>query len=97
MSIFAVEKLLHQLSTKPAWEAFLQDVEGQLRGRDITADERAALLNHDVRWLYEHGLNEYLLLRYAGWVGLGRQLPTVLAGATHGSAGTAPLAAAGAR
>jgi hypothetical protein len=82
MSVFEIEKLLHRISTAPEWQVFVTDAQSRLTALDLTDRERAALLDGDVRTLYEMGVNEYLLLRYSGWIGLGgRRLTEALAGA----------------
>ncbi|MBV9329736.1 MAG: hypothetical protein JO352_39030 [Chloroflexi bacterium] len=71
MSAFDIDKLLHSISTRPAWEEFLTQADARMDACNLTRPEREALLGGDVRTLYEMGVNEYLLLRYSGWIGLG--------------------------
>ena len=86
MSAFEVDKLLYSISTRPAWEAFLKEADVRLQSFDLSDGERQAVLGGDVRTLYELGVNEYLLLRYSGWIGLGGgRLTQTLAGATRGA------------
>ena len=85
MSVFEVEKLLHSISTAPQWQLFRNEADSRMAAFELSDEERAALLNGDVRTLYEMGVNEYLLLRYSGWIGLGGGgLTRALAGATRG-------------
>jgi hypothetical protein len=71
VSVFYVDKLLHQIPNRAAWQAFLESADDRLRagGFELTPVEREALLSGDVRRLYELGINGYLLLRYAAWHG----------------------------
>ena len=71
MSVFHVDKLLHQIPNRAAWQAFVESADDRLRAGsfELTPVEREALLNGDVRRLYELGVNGYLLLRYAAWHG----------------------------
>ena len=82
MSAYAIDKFLHSISTRPAWQEFRADADARLAPFGLTDAERTALLDGDVRALYEMGVNEYLLLRYSGWIGLGGgRLTQALAGA----------------
>jgi hypothetical protein len=86
MSVFAIDKLLHQIPNRAAWQEFLDQPDDRLRagGFELTDVERHALLGGDVRTLYELGVNGYLLLRYAAWHGYqGEKFLAVVGGRGH--------------
>ena len=72
MSVFYVDKLLHQIPNRAAWQEFVSSADERLRagGLELTPEERQALLGGDVHALYTLGVNGYLLLRFAAWHGL---------------------------
>jgi Aromatic-ring-opening dioxygenase LigAB, LigA subunit len=68
MSVYAVDKLcrdaLHDVAFR---EAVKRDPAAGIAARDLTAEERNALLGGDVAWLYEHGCHPFLLAYLTRW------------------------------
>lgn len=68
MSIYAVNKLcrdaLHDLAFR---EALKRDPQSAIAELPLAEDERAALLNGDVAWLYERGAHPFLLAYLTRW------------------------------
>jgi hypothetical protein len=68
MSVYAVNKIcrdaLHDLAFR---EAVMRDPAAAIAARDLTAEERNALLNGDVAWLYEHGCHPFLMSYLTRW------------------------------
>ena len=68
MSVYAVNKLcrdaLHDLAFR---EAVKIDPATAIAARDLTDDERRALLSGDVAWLFEHGCHPFLLAYLTRW------------------------------
>jgi hypothetical protein len=68
MSVFAVNKLcrdsLHDLAFR---EALKRDPAAAIAQRDLTAEERKALLEGDVARLYEWGCHPFLLAYLTRW------------------------------
>jgi hypothetical protein len=68
MSIFAVNKLcrdaFHDLAFR---EALKRDPEAAIAPLALTDEERSALLNGDVAWLYERGAHPFLLSHLTRW------------------------------
>ncbi|HEY7663189.1 MAG TPA: hypothetical protein VH934_08725 [Xanthobacteraceae bacterium] len=68
MSIYAVNKLcrdaLHDLTFR---EALKRDPRSAIAGLSLTEQERSALLNGDVAWLYERGAHPFLLAYLTRW------------------------------
>jgi hypothetical protein len=68
VSVFAINKLcrdaLHDLAFR---EALKRDPVAAIAPRDLTADERKALLEGDVVWLYELGCHPFLLAYLTRW------------------------------
>jgi hypothetical protein len=68
MSVYAVDKLcrdaLYDLTFR---EAVQRDPAGAIASRDLTADERNALLKGDVARLYEWGCHPFLLAYLTRW------------------------------
>ena len=65
MSLFAIESLLFDLGQRPELRGrFQQDLDGLLGGYALSRDENDAVRNLDLKWLYEHGVNPMLLLRF---------------------------------
>lgn len=68
MSVYAVDKLcrdtLHDIAFR---EAVKRNPAGAIASRDLTDDERSALLNGDVARLYEWGCHPFLLAYLARW------------------------------
>jgi len=68
MSVFAVNKLCHDALHDLAFrEALKRDPAAAIAGRDLTADERHALLAGDVARLYEWGCHPFLLAYLTRW------------------------------
>ena len=62
MSIYAVNKLCRDALHDPAWrEALKRDPKSAIAPLPLSDDERSALLNGDVAWLYEQGAHPFLL------------------------------------
>jgi hypothetical protein len=68
MSVYAIDKLcrdaLHDIGFR---EAVKRDPAGAIAPRDLTSDERSALLKGDVARLYEWGCHPFLLAYLARW------------------------------
>ena len=68
MSVYAVNKLcrdaLHDLAFR---DAIKRDAAAAIAPRDLTEDERQALLTGDVARLYEWGCHPFLLAYLARW------------------------------
>jgi hypothetical protein len=68
MSVYAVNKIcrdaLHDLAFR---EAVKRDPAAAIAGRDLSPDERKALLAGDVAWLYEHGCHPFLMSYLTRW------------------------------
>ena len=68
MSVYAVDKLcrdaLHDLAFR---EAVKRDPAAAIAPRDLTADERKALLDGDIARLYEWGCHPFLLAYLTRW------------------------------
>jgi hypothetical protein len=68
MSVYAVDKLcrdaLHDIAFR---EAVKRDPVTAIASRDLTDDERGALLSGDVAHLYERGCHPFLLAYLARW------------------------------
>jgi hypothetical protein len=68
MSIYAVNKLCRDALRDLAFrEALKRDPAGAIASRDLTADERQALLAGDVVRLYEWGCHPFLLAYLTRW------------------------------
>ena len=65
MSRYEVNKILRQVAREEsAKEAFLKDAESFLEGRDLTEEERKALLAKDYRTLYALGAHSFVLFGF---------------------------------
>ncbi len=68
MSVYAVDKLcrdaLHDIAFR---EAVKRNPSGAIASRDLTDDERSALLNGDVARLYQWGCHPFLLAYLTRW------------------------------
>lgn len=68
MSVYAIDKLcrdaLHDLDLR---EALKRDPAAAITTRDLTADERDALLSGDVARLYQWGCHPFLLAYLTRW------------------------------
>jgi hypothetical protein len=68
MSVYAIDKLCHDALHDVAFrEAIKRDPAAAIAVRDLSADERKALLAGDVVWLYEHGCHPFLLAYLVRW------------------------------
>ncbi len=77
MSVYTVNKIcrdaLHDLAFR---EAVRRDPASTIAGRDLSPDERRALLAGDVAWLYEHGCHPFLMSYLTRWELFGLKVPT---------------------
>ena len=68
MSIYAVNKLCRDTLHDPAFrEAVKRDPAAAIAPLRLTEEERKALLNGDVAWLYEMGAHPFLLAYLTRW------------------------------
>jgi hypothetical protein len=68
MSVYAIDKLCRDALRDTAFrEAVKQDPAGAIASRDLTYDERSALLKGDVARLYEWGCHPFLLAYLTRW------------------------------
>ena len=68
MSVYAVDKLCRDALHDPGFrEALKRDPAAAIAARDLTGDERDALLSGDVAWLYQWGCHPFLLAYLARW------------------------------
>ena len=68
MSIYAVNKLCREALRDTAFRAALKrDPQAAIAPLALTEEERAALLNGDVAWLYERGAHPFLLAYLTRW------------------------------
>jgi hypothetical protein len=66
MSLYYVQKFLFELNRDPARQAAYQmDPGGSLAGYELTDDERAALTEPDIGFLYHLGVNGQILMHFA--------------------------------
>jgi len=67
MSRYAVNSLLYRLKKDPAFRAtFLTDPAAALAGADLSADERAAFIDRDMRRINELGGYLHLVMSIPG-------------------------------
>lgn len=65
MSRYAIDKILRELITnETACAAFAADAETYLAGRDLTPDERRALIARDFTTLYTMGAHPFLMVGF---------------------------------
>ena len=65
MSRYAVNKIMRQVARDElAKEGFLKDPETFLQGRDLTEEERKALIAKDYRTLYALGAHSFVLFGF---------------------------------
>lgn len=65
MSRYAMDKVFRELITDPAaCAAFGADAESYLNGRDLSSDERRALIARDFTTLYKMGGHPFLLVGF---------------------------------
>jgi hypothetical protein len=76
MSVYAVNKIcrdaLHDLAFR---EAVKRDPAAAIAARDLSDEEREALLAGDVAWLYEHGCHPFLMSYLTRWELFGLKVP----------------------
>ena len=76
MSIYAVNKLCREALHDPVFRAALEhDPSSAMASLPLTAEERSALLNGDVAWLYERGAHPFLLAYLTRWELFGLTVP----------------------
>jgi aromatic-ring opening dioxygenase LigAB LigA subunit len=76
MSVYAVNKLCRDaLHDRAFREALKTDPAAAIAPRDLTADERKALLTGDVAWLFEAGCHPFLLAYLTRWDLFGLTVP----------------------
>ena len=76
MSIYAVNKLCREALHDLAFRAALaRDPAAAIAPLPLTDDERAALLNGDVAWLFERGAHPFLLAYLTRWELFGLTVP----------------------
>jgi hypothetical protein len=67
MSRYAMDKVLRELiKSNGAREAFAADAEQFLEGRDLTPEERQALIARDFTTLYTMGAHPFLMVGFVG-------------------------------
>lgn len=68
MSVYAVNKICRDALHDPAFrEAVKRDPAAAIASRDVSGDERRALLAGDVAWLYDHGCHPFLMSYLTRW------------------------------
>lgn len=71
MSLYQLSKLLYHLNRDDSLKArFNVDRAGALEGYDLTAEERAAVLDSDIGLLYVLGINGQILMHFAAFCGV---------------------------
>ena len=70
MSLYYVQKLLYQLNRDPhVRRRYETDLTELLKEYELTAEERAAIVDGDVGLLYVMGVNGQILMHYAALIG----------------------------
>lgn len=68
MSVYAVNKICHDALHDLAFrEAVKSNPAAAIASRDLSDQERTALLSGDVVWLYEHGCHPFLMSYLTRW------------------------------
>jgi Aromatic-ring-opening dioxygenase LigAB, LigA subunit len=76
VSVYAVNKLCRDALHDPGFRAALKaDPESATASLALSEDERSALLNGDVAWLYEKGAHPFLLAYLTRWELFGLTVP----------------------
>jgi hypothetical protein len=76
MSIYAINKLCREALRDVAFRAALKrDPGAAIAPLPLTGEERSALLNGDVAWLYEQGAHPFLLAFLTRWDLFGLTVP----------------------
>jgi hypothetical protein len=71
VSLYAVQKILYELNRDAGLQARYREAPaGLLAGRDLTPEERGALLDRDIGLLYVLGVNGQILMHYAAFCGI---------------------------
>jgi aromatic-ring opening dioxygenase LigAB LigA subunit len=71
MSLYYVQKFLFELNRDQARQsAYEADRPGALAGYELTDDERAALIEPDIGFLYHLGVNGQILMHFAALHGI---------------------------
>jgi hypothetical protein len=66
MSLYYVQKFLFELNRDPArQQAYLADRTAALAGYELTEEERTALVEPDIGFLYHLGVNGQILMHFA--------------------------------
>jgi hypothetical protein len=66
MSLYYVQKFLYELNRDPMrQDAYQADPAGALAGYELTDEERAALTEPDIGFLYHLGVNGQILMHFA--------------------------------
>lgn len=66
MSAYQLNKLCYDLKRPENREVFRADPEAYYRRYQLDEDELSALRARDYAWLFEHGVNFYVLVVHAG-------------------------------
>jgi hypothetical protein len=68
MSVYAVNKICHDaLHDLTFREALKNNPAAAIASRNLSDEERAALLAGDVAWLYDHGCHPFLMSYLTRW------------------------------
>ena len=70
MSVYQMNKACYDLKREENRAAFRADPEAYLARYDLSPEELRAFREEDYLWLFEHGLNIYVLVTYAHQKGL---------------------------
>ena len=71
MSLYQLQKFLYVLNREPqAQTAYVEDLNAQLCGYDLTDEEATALREGNVGLLYVLGVNGQILMHYAAFLGI---------------------------
>ena len=76
MSVYQLNRLCYDLKRPEHREAFHADPEGYYRRYRLDEDEVSALRSKDYAWLFDHGVNIYVLVVHAGMHGI--RLPQLM-------------------
>jgi hypothetical protein len=76
MSVYAVNKICHDaLHDLDFRAAVKRDPAAAIAARELSGEERKALLAGDVAWLYEHGCHPFLMSYLTRWELFGLKVP----------------------
>jgi len=76
VSLYQLDKLCYDLKRPENREAFRADPEAYYRRYQLDEDEISSLRSGDYTWLWEHGVNIYVLVVHAGLHGI--RLPELM-------------------